>query len=138
MTPQSQKDLAALASKQNPIAQIIAEVEDVFGIARGEIIGHGKPTHRVRARQAAMYIAHQEGHSYAAIGRAMKRDHATVMHGVKKAMDRLEAIRSDFVHVGKTRSVYVMPEDFDAIKHLSVVCLVQPVHSYFKNFFMCF
>lgn len=39
----------------------------------------------VRARQIAMYVAHRRfGYSMPVIGRAMRRDHTTVLHGVRQ------------------------------------------------------
>lgn len=49
--------------------------ERVMAILRA---GKGDP----RARQIVMYVVARAGFTYSAIGRVLKRDHATVMHGV--------------------------------------------------------
>ena len=90
MTPQSQKDLAALASAKTPIVDIIAEVEWAFKVDIGCICATGGDSDAVPARHAAMYLCHQEGHTWSAIGRAMSRDHSTVLKGADKAKARLD------------------------------------------------
>lgn len=45
-----------------------------------------KPT--VAARHLVMYLAHMAGLSYPAIGKAMNRDHTTVMDAVKREKAR--------------------------------------------------
>jgi chromosomal replication initiation ATPase DnaA len=42
----------------------------------------------VAARHLVMYLAHMAGLSYPAIGKAMKRDHTTVMDAVKREKAR--------------------------------------------------
>lgn len=81
-------DLTRIAAiqRQSPVRRVreIAEavsaetclpVEDILGASRVRIL--------VEARQLVMHIAHREGFSYAAIGRAMGMDHTAVISGVR-------------------------------------------------------
>ena len=52
-------------------------------IPMAAIYGPSKLRYVVQARQLVMYLAHKSGISYPVIGRALNRDHTTIMHGVK-------------------------------------------------------
>jgi len=70
------------AIREKMIGEIVAEVSDATGIPADEITGtRGKP-HVSRARQVVMYVAWRNGFTKSEIGRALGRDHTTVMHGV--------------------------------------------------------
>lgn len=67
---------------------IIARIAEETGIQAERITGHERIRAVAHARQAVMLACHRAGHSKAAIGRALNRDHTTVMHGIKVAMAR--------------------------------------------------
>lgn len=66
------------------IRDIIAEVADEFNVFPSDIIAHKKKPKYVSARHKAMYRARQETDaSYLKLARIFKRDHTTVIHGVR-------------------------------------------------------
>lgn len=67
---------------------ILAEVSEATGFKESLLIGRRRTASLARARQLAYYVAHRSGVSYADIGRAMHRDHSTVMFGVKAEKKR--------------------------------------------------
>ncbi|OWJ81096.1 hypothetical protein CDV52_19645 [Haematobacter missouriensis] len=80
-------DMARIAALQqiSPVRRLrqIAEaisaetdlpVEDILGTSRVRVVA--------QARHLMMYIAHREGFSFSAIGRALGLDHSSTMHGV--------------------------------------------------------
>lgn len=65
-----------------PVAQIKAIVSVVMNVTIPQIDGRNRCRTIVRARQAVGYLARTvHGLSYPAIGRAMGKDHTTIMHG---------------------------------------------------------
>lgn len=58
------------------------------GLLPRVIYGRGKTQQVAEARQLVMFLAHRDGISLAAIGRAMHRDHTTVLHGVRREAAR--------------------------------------------------
>mgnify|MGYP001561965336 CR=1 FL=1 len=65
------------------IATIAAAAARCAGLTVGHLVGQGRATSVVRARRVAMSIAHERGFSYSEIGRALQRDHSTVMASVR-------------------------------------------------------
>ena len=61
---------------------------DQTGITADLIYSEARTAAVAEARQIAYAIAHARGMSIAAIGRAMARDHTTVMHGLRAASAR--------------------------------------------------
>ena len=89
------------------IRDIIAEVADEFQLFPSDIIAHKKKPKYVSARHKAMYRARQETDaSYLKLARIFKRDHTTVIHGVRCWEARLDgkqykrAKRADGASVG--------------------------------------
>ena len=73
------------------IRDIIAEVADEFKVFPSDIIAHKKKPKYVSARHKAMYRARQETDaSYLKLARIFKRDHTTVIHGVRGWEARLD------------------------------------------------
>lgn len=65
------------------VMAILRAVSEASGVPEKAILGRYRGTAQtVRARQIVMYVAARAGFTYSAIGRVLKRDHATVMHGV--------------------------------------------------------
>lgn len=57
-----------------------------LGITRTSLLADSRQTDIVRARFAIEYVAKKMlGWTYCQTGRAMARDHSTVMHGVRRA-----------------------------------------------------
>jgi len=66
------------------VREIIAEVADEYLIFPSDIVGYRRVPKIVQARQKAMYRARYETHSsYLKLARIFKRDHSTVIYGVK-------------------------------------------------------
>jgi chromosomal replication initiator protein len=66
------------------IRDIIAEVADEFQLFPSDIVSHKRRSKIVSARHKAMYRARQETDaSYLKLARIFKRDHTTVIHGVR-------------------------------------------------------
>lgn len=71
------------------IGQIQSVVAREFGVPVIEMTSDRRDAEATKVRHLAMYLARElTGHSYPRIGRAFgRRDHTTVMHGVKRALD---------------------------------------------------
>lgn len=67
-----------------PIARVISACATYYGVRVDEIKSPSRLAHHVRARHAAMYLAHLRGHSYAALGMAFGRDHTSVVAAYRK------------------------------------------------------
>lgn len=65
------------------IRQIVNAVAEATSIPAWVIYSKKRDKKFAHARQLVYYLAHRHGMSFSAIGRAMRRDHTTVMHGVK-------------------------------------------------------
>jgi len=66
------------------IRDIIAEVADEFQLFPSDIVSHKRRSKIVKARHKAMWRARQETDaSYLKLARIFKRDHTTVIHGVR-------------------------------------------------------
>lgn len=65
-----------------------------FGTTTNQILSGNQAREATDARQALCYAAHLLGHSYSSIGRAIERDHSTVMHACTRVGEtpRLRAI----------------------------------------------
>jgi hypothetical protein len=67
--------------------ELIEKVGAATGVTREQMLGHSRFPVYCRARFAVYYLARRQGHSYPLIGTRMNRDHATVIHGVKRAAE---------------------------------------------------
>ena len=64
---------------------------EAFGLARAEIIGRAQPQRIVRARHAIVYCAREVlAESFPRIGKALSRDHTTVMSSYRRAQALIE------------------------------------------------
>lgn len=72
------------------IAEIVKSVEARFGLTRGAVTGCNRQKHIARARHAACHIARKNGYSLPEIGRAIGRDHTTVINSLNRAEHLLE------------------------------------------------
>ena len=89
LTAESLKRILGRDDKM-PIGEIVATTSVVFNVPVRSILGPSRRRNKVKARHAAMYICYQEGHTYAAIGKAMNRDHTTVFSAVKAVQAKID------------------------------------------------
>lgn len=81
------------------IAFCIELTSAAFGVPVAEIVSKGRHRRKVEARQAAMWLAFRlTGKGYAAIGRAFKRDHTTVIHAIRMA-NEMRARDAEFANL---------------------------------------
>ena len=73
-----------------PLFKIIAAASAVTGHSREAMRNTRKDRKMVRVRWAISLIAHQNGHSLGSIGRALNRDHTTIVHACNRARDHIE------------------------------------------------
>lgn len=67
------------------VDQILEAVSVTFGYSVDDLLGSSRSKPLVMARQTAMFACREFlGLSYPQIGKALNRDHTTVMHGCKK------------------------------------------------------
>lgn len=72
------------------IARIVRAVCDETGVRPAEIYAPTRgPNHVAKARQLIMFIAKRRGFSLNQIGRALRRDSTTVLHGVRAEEARM-------------------------------------------------
>jgi hypothetical protein len=67
------------------LKQVISAVANRYGVQLRDLVSDRRPRNVIRARQVAMYLAKElTGHSLPSIGRALLRDHTTVLHGCRQ------------------------------------------------------
>ena len=69
---------------------IVTAVAEMTGVSYLRIKGGGRDRRTARARQLVMYLAGKGGWSSPAIGRALHRDHSTVLYGIGVIREILE------------------------------------------------
>lgn len=80
--------IVSSAREKNMI--LIRKVAEIHNVTVDDMMGNGRTSKFVEARQEAFYALHKRGLSYSEIGRIMNRDHSTVMYGVRKYLDGVE------------------------------------------------
>jgi chromosomal replication initiator protein len=61
-----------------------------YGVLPADLMANRRPAELVSARQLAMWLCSKLlGWSSVRIGRALNRDHTTVLHGIRRIDDRL-------------------------------------------------
>lgn len=73
------------------IKPIVNAVADATSIPPHVIYGRKKTKNINEARQLVYFLAHRSGMSLSDIGRAMHRDHSTIIHGVQREQSRRNA-----------------------------------------------
>lgn len=74
------------------LEQILEAVSKSLKVGRLDLFSHHRLPHLVEARQMFYWFARvYTARSYPEIGRFLKRDHCTVMHGVRKIENRKAA-----------------------------------------------
>ena len=76
------------------IIEALQEASEVSGRSIAELTSVKRDKITAQARQAVMWQAHSKGVSYSSMARFFKRDHTTVMHGVKAAAQRIKDNRA--------------------------------------------
>lgn len=76
------------AATRDIISPLVAHVCGELGIMPKDVMGYCRTARVAAARQWVFYEAHKRGATYAGIGRVMKRDHTTVIHGASKEAAR--------------------------------------------------
>lgn len=66
---------------------VIDRVAAYYGFPRATLLSSRRTARVALARQVAMYLLREEGLTYGAVGRVLRRDHATVMHGHARIHD---------------------------------------------------
>lgn len=79
---------ATIAGSRPSLTAIIDVVGAHFAVTRKQLLGESQTQQLAGPRHIAMLIASHFGHSASQIGRSLKRDHTSVLHGVKKARER--------------------------------------------------
>lgn len=101
----------------SPAQLIIYKVALKHGLTIADIMGRRRKTPIVLARQEAMYELHKTGkYSFPQIGRFMKRDHTTILHGCRKMEKALagktdEGVRKVQVHPANRVQAELPKED---------------------------
>ena len=74
--------------------KVLEAIEDAFQVDQASLTGSRRQRHLVVARHAAMYIMREHLKlSVSEIGRAMGgKNHATVIHGIKRVSDYLQSM----------------------------------------------
>lgn len=94
MTDQShsfltEADRDAIMNKRRPtVRNIAADVCAEAGHSFDAVMGPSRVPDDVRLRDLVCYIAHRNGLSYAGIGRALNRDHHTIIYAVRREAKR--------------------------------------------------
>ncbi len=96
---------------QDQSVRRIATLEDAivagaeaFGLTHADIVGRAQPQRIVRARHAIVYCAREVlGESFPRIGKALSRDHTTVMSSYRRAQALIERDKAFQDGVGRIR-----------------------------------
>ena len=70
------------------VAMIVSAVAEATGIHSKAILGVRRDKATAQARQLVMYIARREGLTFEAIAYQLRRDHTTILHGVRAEKKR--------------------------------------------------
>ncbi len=77
---------------------IIDAVATHYGLSRATLLSRRRTATVALARQVAMYLLREEGLTYEQVGRLLRRDHSTAMHGaaqIRRIMTREPHVRRD-------------------------------------------
>ena len=84
-------DIMPLPEILNKMGQIVVQVSVLYGVSRADILGTSRLRHIIRARQHGYALSRQSSHSFNAIGDYFKRDHSTIINGIKTHEKRVAA-----------------------------------------------
>lgn len=91
MTPQDLARAADICNEPGRVRQAIRDAASATGISTADILGRSRLRTIVHARQLAMHMAHEAGAPCTQIARVFKRDHSTIIHGVRAEAARRAA-----------------------------------------------
>ncbi|WP_028029907.1 helix-turn-helix domain-containing protein [Gemmobacter nectariphilus] len=92
--PEIEADLQALKLVLMPetaMEPILAKVSESFGVPVRVMLGARRQREVVNARWAAIWLGRKAGLTLEQIGRAMRMDHTSVIHALKKVQNLMEA-----------------------------------------------
>lgn len=75
--------LCAFANIPLPLAEYVASVAEIKGLQVSELRSDSRAPKLVKIRGNIAAIARQHGYTFEAIGRALNRDHTTVIHAIR-------------------------------------------------------
>ncbi len=81
-------EAGGVAKPRADVATLVAFVARRHGIEPAHIYGRSHRPEYAHPRQEVMFLADKAGHSQAAIGRALDRDHTTIIHGIRAHKSR--------------------------------------------------
>ena len=87
-TPQDfmdQMNIGAKLKSQPAFDEVISEIAKLHGVKKTEILGGGRAGRVVEARDHVVWYLNDHGWGPSDIGRALNRDHSTIIHSLKKA-----------------------------------------------------
>lgn len=94
------------ASPAPTVRHVLAVVSQVFGAPLCDLLSERSARDISVPRQAAMALAREmTPHSLPTIGRALRRDHTTVMHGIRAHQRRLDSDRDYAARVARARDI---------------------------------
>lgn len=76
---------------RNRLARIVKAAADVFFVSEHAIMSNWRATYATKPRFAVYYALRCEGLTYERIGDLMRRNHATVLIGVRRASELIQA-----------------------------------------------
>ncbi|MCX6806558.1 MAG: chromosomal replication initiator protein DnaA [Candidatus Berkelbacteria bacterium] len=86
--------------------KVLNEVADFYGLKKEDILNRKRDRDLVHPRQIAMYLLRRElNYSYPKIGKELKRDHTTIIHGcgkIEKAITQDNGLKQEITLI-KTR-----------------------------------
>lgn len=77
------------------MSPVVRAVALECGLDVDDLIGPSRAAEIVRARQKAMWLCHRAGKKKTTIGRFFNRDHTTVLHGIRRHEERLNAASAE-------------------------------------------
>lgn len=88
MTPQDRLAADTMNLPRATVRQIAIEVCAYTGHSVSSVMGNSRLAHDCRVREMVCYIARRSGMSLPQIGRALHRDHTTIMHAINNEARR--------------------------------------------------
>lgn len=67
---------------------LISEIAEKHSVKVEHILSPSREQHHVAARYECYFVLHSLGLSSSQIGKVMRRDHSTVLHGIRQYKDR--------------------------------------------------
>lgn len=75
------------------ILKIAMKVADEAGLKLEDITGYGRTKIVAQTRHLVCYVANQNGYTVSQIGRALGRDHTSVMNSIRNVKNRVGQVR---------------------------------------------